>query len=406
MSCDPRSDTCDSRDPTPSEYDEDAALEERQYLGRCLRDFELYTADAIRDPIVAHQPWLKDLDAWNNYLKAVRANQSFFNSVLDHATSFNSIVAADTTREELRRGERKDFEELRARSIQELLPQIMREWSGLGSNERQTCFRRILAGLARHLPLANDPQCQRDGETEGQSMPERKVHVLVPGCGTGRLVWELARAGYCVVGNEVSYPMLLTANYILNGTQHANQHIIYPLLHHVRDLTNHSDQLMAVSIPDVSIREPIPDAQVSSSSPSTALSSSSSVCYRRMTMAMVSGDFVEIIPEFKNSFDAIVTCFFLDTAVDVSLYIGKVSDLLRTGGIWINFGPLTSCEPQYTNDISICWNQFRDKLPGFGLKVLDQEVGLGANYAASPSEISKSHYDCVYFACTKEDQGT
>jgi len=34
-----------------------------------------------------------------------------------------------------------------------------------------------------------------------------KVKVLVPGCGLGRLVFEFAKEGFEVVGNEFSYYM-------------------------------------------------------------------------------------------------------------------------------------------------------------------------------------------------------
>lgn len=43
-----------------------------------------------------------------------------------------------------------------------------------------------------------------------------KVSVLVPGAGLGRLAWEIARLGYTCQGNEWSFFMLFTSNFILN----------------------------------------------------------------------------------------------------------------------------------------------------------------------------------------------
>ena len=40
--------------------------------------------------------------------------------------------------------------------------------------------------------------------------------ILVPGAGLGRLAIEIASFGYSVQGNEFSYQMLFTSNYILN----------------------------------------------------------------------------------------------------------------------------------------------------------------------------------------------
>lgn len=43
-----------------------------------------------------------------------------------------------------------------------------------------------------------------------------KVSVLVPGAGLGRLAWEIARLGYTCQGNEWSFFMLFSSNFILN----------------------------------------------------------------------------------------------------------------------------------------------------------------------------------------------
>ncbi|MFQ6658659.1 hypothetical protein Gotur_027814 [Gossypium turneri] len=38
--------------------------------------------------------------------------------------------------------------------------------------------------------------------------------------------------------------------------------------------------------------------------------------------------------------DAVVTCFFIDTAHNIIEYIEIISRILKEGGVWINFGPL------------------------------------------------------------------
>lgn len=43
-----------------------------------------------------------------------------------------------------------------------------------------------------------------------------KVSVLVPGAGLGRLAWEIARLGYTCQGNEWSFFMLFSSNFVLN----------------------------------------------------------------------------------------------------------------------------------------------------------------------------------------------
>lgn len=65
--------------------------------------------------------------------------------------------------------------------------------------------------------------------------------------------------------------------------------------------------------------------------------------YPRFSMA--AGDFVEIYGKKSyindvNRVDAVVTCFFLDTAPIILDYIETIDHVLKPGGIWINLGPL------------------------------------------------------------------
>ena len=54
------------------------------------------------------------------------------------------------------------------------------------------------------------------------------------------------------------------------------------------------------------------------------------------------GDFVENYgcDEEEGQWDAVVTCFFIDTATDVLNYLRTIHHTLRAGGVWINLGPL------------------------------------------------------------------
>lgn len=52
--------------------------------------------------------------------------------------------------------------------------------------------------------------------------------------------------------------------------------------------------------------------------------------------------FVEVYsnPSEQASWDAVATCFFLDTARNVVRYLEVLNFVLPLGGIWINVGPL------------------------------------------------------------------
>jgi carnosine N-methyltransferase len=57
---------------------------------------------------------------------------------------------------------------------------------------------------------------------------------------------------------------------------------------------------------------------------------------------MCIGDFVDLYgtTEETRAWDAVVTCFFLDTAPVVVEYVETIEHALRPGGIWTNLGPL------------------------------------------------------------------
>ncbi|KAI6194112.1 Protein kinase domain-containing protein [Aphelenchoides besseyi] len=81
------------------------------------------------------------------------------------------------------------------------LKQIVREWSADGAGERYGCYNRVLEAIRSRYP---------------NKMQRHNVKILVPGCGLGRLNWELLDDGFSVTGNEFSFFMILTSNFLLN----------------------------------------------------------------------------------------------------------------------------------------------------------------------------------------------
>ncbi|KAI7128390.1 N2227-domain-containing protein, partial [Hortaea werneckii] len=119
------------------------------------------------------------------------------------------------------------------------LRQFYRDWSIEGLPERHACYSPILTALESYLP-SQPPAAGRHNS-----------RVLVPGAGLGRLVFEVCRAGFTVEGNEISYHQLFASNYILNCTEAAGQHTIYPWALHFSNHLKRSAQLQSVAVPDV-----------------------------------------------------------------------------------------------------------------------------------------------------------
>ncbi len=99
-----------------------------------------------------------------------------------------------------------------------------------------------------------------------------------------------------------------------------HQYEIYPFIHSFSNIVFSDDQLKPIFIPDILPSDVPPNSNFS----------------------MVAGDFVEVYGEEQHTekWDCLVTCFFIDTAKNILEYIEIFHRILKTGGLWINLGPL------------------------------------------------------------------
>ena len=58
------------------------------------------------------------------------------------------------------------------------------------------------------------------------------------------------------------------------------------------------------------------------------------------SVLLVEGDFTTAFAGQESHYDIIVTHFFIDTARNLMSYLETIHRLLKTGGYWVNFGPL------------------------------------------------------------------
>ena len=205
-----------------------------------------------------------------------------------------------------------------------IIHSLYREWSAEGKEERNQSFLPLITALQTYLPITN---------------PALKYtfKVLVPGSGLGRLPLEIASLGYCCQGNEYSAFMAAPANFILNAIQTKNSYKINPWIDRVCNVIKSSDVLESVYIPDQIAFDMLHDVTTTSSSTTTSTNNS-----KFPPFSMGIGDFVSSynIPQEYNSWDAVVTCFFIDTAPVVFDYIDTIYNILKPGAIWTNLGML------------------------------------------------------------------
>ncbi|KAI8318427.1 N2227-like protein [Martensiomyces pterosporus] len=189
------------------------------------------------------------------------------------------------------------------------LKQFVRDWSAEGREEREQTYGPLLNALEREFAHVKP-------ESRGA------IRVLVPGAGLGRLAFDICCRGFSSQGNEFSYFMLLASNYVLNKTERVSQHAIYPFVHQFSNVVKEEDQVRAVRIPDI-LPSQMPFADTAE-------------------FSMTAGDFIEVYgaEDEKGRWDAIVTCFFMDTAKNVLAYLDTMWSAMKPGAVWINLGPL------------------------------------------------------------------
>jgi carnosine N-methyltransferase len=195
--------------------------------------------------------------------------------------------------------------------------QLYRDWGAEGAVERRACYDPVLTALDEEYK--HIPRSQRG-----------MIKVLVPGAGLGRFVFEVNRAGYAVEGNEISYHQIIASNYILNFTTQAEQFELYPWIHGFSNHLSRQDQLQKVLVPDI---HPATELQ-------KVAADSEKHTFERMSFS--SADFCVAYKEADSheSFHAVTSIFFIDTAPNVIKYIEAVYHCLKKGGIWVNLGPL------------------------------------------------------------------
>jgi carnosine N-methyltransferase len=299
--------------------------------------------------------------------------------------------------------------------------QFYRDWSREGYKaEVEPLVKIIMADLIDLLPL--------DARNLASSSPS----ILLPGAGLGRLLFELCIRGYNTTGNEISYHQLLASNFILNSTQQADQYSIYPFATTFTNVTSRQNQLKHITVPDIH--------------PGSALVARADSGGMIGEMNMTAGDFVLSYsnPDTKETFDGVVSVFFIDTAPNLIRYIETIRNCLKQGGVWINIGPLLwhfDGRQHSSNDMDegqaghgvdssrspeAVSNGMEDKgigepgsfeltdeevlqlIPQFGFEILKHEnidrasgTDEGFGYMQDPSSLLQSRYRCIHWVARK-----
>lgn len=262
------------------------------------------------------EPPFSILDHFNQVDDAIDANAEIADAIL--AVGLESFgLPANPDKDEPTQNWHETATSNDVNKAHSTIRQFYRDWSAEGRAEREVCYDPILEDLRTEF------QSRRDAGEE--------IRVLVPGAGLGRLMFEVCMAGFAAEGNEISYHQLLASSWVLNHTDGPGQHVLHPFALHFSNLKSRTQQLRSVRIPDVHPGTAIAEAtQSGDDSPGVG------------TMSMSAADFVVLYtqPTQRETFDAVATVFFIDTAPNLVRYIEAIHHCLRADGLWINVGPL------------------------------------------------------------------
>eukprot|EP01062_Namystynia_karyoxenos_P003676 TRINITY_DN11310_c0_g1_i1.p1 TRINITY_DN11310_c0_g1~~TRINITY_DN11310_c0_g1_i1.p1 ORF type:complete len:717 (+),score=171.33 TRINITY_DN11310_c0_g1_i1:116-2266(+) len=253
---------------------------------------------------------------------------------------------------------------------QELMGQMARDWGDDAAlrRERQSTFGLLLAALE---------QCAPSGR------PRKEFRVLVPGCGTGRLGVEAAALGFAVDASDAWAAAGLAYRLVAQSAAPGSLEL-YPYAHRGDNVVATADRSRCVRLPDV-----LPGALLSADG---------------------AGPFTYSIAAYSDfaggrycgaDYDALLTCFFIDQGPNVLAHVAAAAELLRPGGVWLNFGVLA-----YHRDapwgLRLSWDELREGITAAGFTVTEHRVVERTPYSFDERSMLCHLWNPVYFKAVRQ----
>jgi len=223
-------------------------------------------------------------------------------------------------------------------SATQILAHLVRDWTAEGRPIRNAIYDWCCRQMESNCPASDAVDAAAAATT---------TTVLVPGAGMGRLAYDLSLMGYSVEANELSVSMAAAASAVLGnrfGQVGGNVgggggSFFHPFL--LDSMANEVDserRFESVAFPEVLL-------------PFAGEGTSGWGLQRqrqpRGSLSYTVGDFVGTNNDVyyrhqrAGQFDAVVTCFFIDTATNIYEYVDTIHQLLKPRtGVWINVGPV------------------------------------------------------------------
>lgn len=234
-------------------------------------------------------------------------------------------------------------------TVRTTLRQFWRDWSDFAEaqKEREAAYGPVIRELQEEFLDKADHDYQSTSEdgfspsystsSFGGHLTKDQRPILIPGSGLSRLAFDIfLKVKMNVEANELSYHHLLAVSWLLTrlGKDPLKLH---PWALQFSNHANSGRQFEAYEIPVY--KEEVSELKYEMTPKGLRLSISDSLSPD--TFNITTHDFhLYSGAEYKESFAAVATVFFVDTAPNIATYVKIMHHILPEGGIWVNNGPL------------------------------------------------------------------
>lgn len=361
-------------------------------------------------------------DKFGDYDHAMLNNQQFFDELVRFHIDINFCESIKVVPEKYKGGDKIKYKEQHRNEA--VLHSLHREWTSSGAEERASCFMPLIEQLKAYLPVtASNKYLQR---------------VLVPGCGLARLPLEISALGYACEGNEFSAFMVMASNFILNASLMENSFVIHPWIDKTCNNVSILNTIRGYGVPDraatdilaggsgafletvvntesieqgnMNIGTEHSSKYIGKGAEGVQQQESDLLPFPKFSFA--AGDFVETYGNANNEgqWDAVVTCFFIDTAPVVLDYIDVIFGVLKPGGLWLNIGPLLyhwaadedgNGDDRYNRSLELTWEEIEYIITvSYGFEMLKQDF-VQCTYSANKDAMMWTTYNAKRFTARK-----
>lgn len=245
------------------------------------------------------------------------------------------------------------------------------DWSAAGAAERALVYAPVLAAIDDAYGEAR--RAMRSLERDG-------FRVLVPGAGSGRLAWELARKGYCVEGCEDSFIQLMLGNFVMNSIDVVNDGPVtmYPYVHDHANAKSKASVTRAVEIPDVNPKDVPASAD----------------------FTMRAARFVDAYDGHDAKWDAVASFRAFDVGEHALEHARRVAQILKPGGVWVVAGPTPCVDGAQGDGVHVSAEEFVEVVRRCGFKIIKSEV-CSSLYSNDEQSLRTVHVECPFIVAVK-----